>query len=117
MKDPSHWYIYDYLDTVYDTDLRRYPAGTTLVQWVEQEGFKDVSSLIVEHIRNIHVGDAVLRDPVLKHKATSQLALLDEGTHQAGMEGIQWALFAARKKEHVTFRSEINVKMFLGQKK
>lgn len=117
-EGPSHWYIYDYFDTVYDTDLRRYPSGSSLINWMEQDGFHTISEQTVENIRNIHVGDAVLKDPFLKHNATSQLALLDDATYQTGMERIQQALEDAKEKnERIIFRSEINVKMFLGYKK
>ncbi|MBL8063521.1 MAG: class I SAM-dependent methyltransferase [Anaerolineales bacterium] len=113
----SNWYIYDYFDTVYDTDLRRYPAGSSILQWMEQEGFHNISSQTAEHIRNIHVGDAVLKDPFLKHNATSQLALLSEETYQAGMQRIRQALADAKEKAaRIVFRSEIPVKMFLGYK-
>ncbi|MFM8367607.1 MAG: hypothetical protein ACKOBD_02490, partial [Chloroflexota bacterium] len=103
--------------TVYDTDLRRYPAGNSVLQWMEQEGFHNISSQTAENINNIHVDDAVLNDPFLKHNATSQLALLEEDVYQAGLERIKQALAAANeKKERIVFRSEINVKMFLGYK-
>ncbi|MBI5822751.1 MAG: class I SAM-dependent methyltransferase [Chloroflexi bacterium] len=115
--ETSSWYIYNYFDTVYDTDLRRYPAGTSVMKWMEQDGFKDISSQTVERIHNIHVGDAVLKDPFIKHNATSQLALLSEETYQAGMKKIHVALADAKtKNERIVFRSEINVKMFLGHK-
>jgi ubiquinone/menaquinone biosynthesis C-methylase UbiE len=116
--DTSSWYIYNYFDTVYDTDLRRYPAGTSVMKWMEQDGFRDVSSQIVERIQNVHKGDEVLNDPFIKHNATSQLALLSEETYQSGMERINEALMDAKERsEQVVFRSEINVKMFLGYKK
>ncbi|MDP1544916.1 MAG: class I SAM-dependent methyltransferase [Anaerolineales bacterium] len=115
--DESSWYIYNYFDTVYDTDLRRYPSGKSLLQWMEQEGFKNTSVQTVEHIKNIHVGEAALKDPFLKHNATSQLALLDEETYQAGMERIRQTLAEANaKRERIVFRSEIDVKMALGFK-
>lgn len=114
----SNWYIYDYFDTVYDTDLRRYPAGRSILQWMAQEGFQNISVQTAENIRNIHVGDAVLKDPFLKHNATSQLALLDEATYRSGMERIHEALNQAKeKKKRIVFRSEINVEMWLGYKK
>ncbi len=116
--DTSSWYIYNYFDTVYVTDLLRYPAGTSIAKWMEQDGFKDISSQTVEQIKNIHVGDAVLKDPFIKHNATSQLALLSEETYQAGVKRINEALVEAKEKnERIVFRSEINVKMFLGYKK
>lgn len=74
----SNWYIYDYFDTVYNTDLRRYPSGQAVLKWMEQEGFRQIADKTVEHIQNAHIGDAVLKDPFLKHSATSQLALLEE---------------------------------------
>lgn len=116
--DTSSWYIYNYFDTVYATDLRRYPSGASLLKWMEQEGFKDISSQTVEHIQNIHAGDAVLKDPFIKHNATSQLALLSEETYQAGLIKINEALAKAKEKhEQIDFRSEINVEMFMGYKR
>lgn len=109
-----HWYIYDYFDTVYDTDLRRYPSGESVLRMMKAEGFENVSSQTVEHIQNIHVGEAVLNDPFLKHDATSQLALLSEETYQAGLTNIKQTI--AQAKETIVFRSDIQVKMFLGVK-
>ncbi len=79
--------------------------------------FTDISSQTVERIQNIHDGDAVLNDPFIKHNATSQLALLSEETYQTGLKRINEALLDAKEKnERIVFRSEINVKMFLGYK-
>jgi SAM-dependent methyltransferase len=113
----SNWYAYDYFDTVYDTDLRRYPSGNSVLTWMEQAGFHSVTSQVVEHIQNVHVGEAILNDPFLKHNATSQLALLDEQNYEAGLERIKQALDAAKESgEKILFRSDIHVKMFLGYK-
>ncbi|MBK6646646.1 MAG: class I SAM-dependent methyltransferase [Anaerolineales bacterium] len=113
----SNWYIYDYFDHVYDTDLKRYPAGSSVLQWMEQEGFHKIDSKAAEHIRNIHVGEAVLTDPFLKHNATSQLALLNEADYRAGLERIHQALTEAKEKnERIVFSSEIDVRMILGFK-
>lgn len=113
----SNWYIYDYFDTVYDTDLRRYPSGKSVSEWMEQEGFRPVSLQTVEEIRNIHVGDAVLNDAFLKHNATSQLALLDQTLYEAGMGRIRSALAGAKERgEYIVFRSEIDVKLVQGFK-
>ncbi|HCK67569.1 MAG TPA: hypothetical protein DHW49_15015, partial [Anaerolineae bacterium] len=68
----------------------------------------------VEHIQNLHVGEAVLKDPFLKHDATSQLALLNEEQYQAGIEKIKQDI--TNTKGQVVFRSEIQVKMFMGIK-
>jgi hypothetical protein len=71
----------------------------------------------VEHICNVHVGEAVLRDPFLKKSATSQLALVDEKEYAAGIERIKSAVAAAlERNERIVFSSDIQVKMFLGYK-
>jgi len=74
----SAWYIYGYFDGVYKTDTKRYPAGVSVMQWMIEQRFQNVSSETVERILNIHEGRQVLEDPFLKHSATSQLALLSD---------------------------------------
>ncbi len=114
----SSWYVYNYFDDVYDTDLRRYPSGGAVLTLMEKAGFAEVSSQVVERIQNLHVGEAVLKDPFLKHNATSQLALLSEEKYQAGMERIRAALEEAKERnEKVVFQSNLFVKMFLGFKR
>lgn len=111
------WYIYKYFDGVYETDTKRYPSGVSVMQWMNEFGFKNISSETVERILNIHQGQKVLDDPFLKHSATSQLALLSDEEYQLGIRKIHLALNQAEaKKEAINFRSEIPVKMFLGYK-
>ncbi len=112
-----YWYIYQYFDGVYETDLRRYPSAPDVARWMSAEGLQNVSVRVAEEIRNIHVGEAALNDPFLKHDATSQLALLDEAEYQRGMERIRAALARAQERgETIAFRSEIDVKMICGFK-
>lgn len=113
----TNWYIYNYFDGVFDTDLRRYPAGRSVLKWMENTGFKSVSSQNVEHILNMHMDSSVLHDPFLKQNASSQLALLSEAVYQAGIEKIKQAIAEAKSHNvQVTFSSDIYVKMFLGYK-
>ena len=113
----TKWYAYDYFDGVYDTDLRRYPSGTSMLEWMKDAGFENISTQTVEHIQNIHVGEGILRDPFLKQNATSQLALLDKDVYDAGVERIKLALAEAGKNnETIVFNADIQVKLFLGYK-
>ena len=113
----TKWYIYDYFDGVYDTDLRRYPAGRSVLKWMESTGLQNVSSQNVEHILNIHMDASVLHDPFLKQNASSQLALLSEEVYQTGIEKIKQAIAEAKSRNtQITFSSDIYVKMFLGYK-
>jgi len=115
--DPANWYIYHYFDGVYETDLRRYPSGKSVLSWMNAEGFQNISAQEVEKIMNIHVDDGVFNDPFIKHNATSQLALLSAEKYQSGLKKIREALEQARtKNERLVFRSQISVKMFLGYK-
>ena len=113
----TKWYAYDYFDGVYDTDLRRYPSGRSLRACMKKVGFEKISSRTVEHIRNIHVGEGILRDPFLKQNATSQLALLDKNVYAAGVERIKRALAEAENHdESIVFNADIQIKMLLGYK-
>jgi ubiquinone/menaquinone biosynthesis C-methylase UbiE len=113
----SAWYIYTYFNGVYETDKKRYPAGVSVMQWMNEYGFYNISSETVERILNIHEGRNVLHDPFLKHSASSQLALLSEEEYQAGVRKINLALEQAEAREEaIAFRSEIPVKMLLGYK-
>ena len=111
------WYIYNYFEDVYDTDLRRYPSGRSVMDWMKADGFQNVSAQEVEKIVNIHVGDGVFNDPFIKQNATSQLALLSAEKYQSGLKRIRETLEQARAgNERIVFRSQISVKMFLGYK-
>jgi len=113
----TRWYIYDYFEGVYDTDLRRYPAGRSVLKWMGCAGFQDISSRNVEHILNLHMDASVLHDPFLKQNASSQLALLSEEVYQAGIEKIKLAIAESKQRNaQITFSSDIYVKMFLGHK-
>lgn len=113
----NRWYFYDYFESVYDTDLGRYPSGQAVLDWMQADGFQDITVQDVEHISNMHVGRGVLKDPFLKQSATSQLALLSEQTYLAGIKKIKAALTEAEaKQERIIFQSDIYVKMFLGFK-
>jgi SAM-dependent methyltransferase len=113
----SKWYIYDYFNGVLDTDLRRYPSGRSVMHSMDAEGFINASTKTVEHILNVHVGDAVLRDPFLKKSATSQLALLSDQEYASGIRRLEQAIASASaRQEKIIFSSDIHVQMFLGYK-
>ncbi len=111
------WYIYEYFDSVYETDLQRYPSAKSILHEMQETGFQNPAAETVEHIHNVHIGKNVLDDPFLKHNATSQLALLSDETYQTGMRKIKEKLEqSTAAKELITFRSDFPVKMLLGYK-
>lgn len=115
--DSTHWYIYEYFEAVRANDLERYPASEHVLQWLKEAGFENPAQQAVEHIRNLHVGSAVLRDPYLRHNASSQLALLSAQQYAAGMQRIQAAIEEAeRNQTRVIFQSDFWVNMYVGVK-
>ena len=116
-EERTTWYIYNYFNDVYDNDIRRYPSGNSILNWMQEEGFGNISSQTAEHILNVHVGEAVLSDPFLKHNSTSQLALLSSDSYQSGLQNIKSAITEAEaRNEYISFRSDFFVKMYLGYK-
>jgi len=113
----GNWYIYDYFDTVYETDLTRYPSSGAIKNWMRQEGFENIERQDVEHVLNVHLGEGVLNDPFIKHNATSQLALLSEERYLNGIEKIKTDLKTAQLNDkQIIFKSDFWVKMFTGYK-
>jgi ubiquinone/menaquinone biosynthesis C-methylase UbiE len=107
------WYVYDYFQGVLETDLRRFPSGSTILAWMQAEGFQNVTSKQVEHISEIYLGKDVLNNPFLRKNSCSQLALLSEEAYQAGLEKIEAAI---AHEEQLPFRNELHIKMFTGFK-
>ena len=108
-----NWYFYDYFDTVYETDLKRYPSGNALTDMMKGTGFRNIERRDVEHVLSIHKGEQVLNDPFLKQNATSQLALLNRETYEAGIEKIKADL---KKDNRMVFKSDFWVRMVMGIK-
>jgi SAM-dependent methyltransferase len=88
----DRWYLYDYFVGTDETDLRRFPSGGAVLDWMIAAGFARVDWRVVEHIRGQHVGRAVLEDPILQKHGTSQLALLTDEAYTTGMSRIRTAL-------------------------
>jgi SAM-dependent methyltransferase len=113
----GNWYIYDYFDTVYETDLKRYPSSGAIKNWMKQAGFENIERQDVEHILNLHMGEGVLNDPFIKQNATSQLALLSEDSYEEGIEKIKADLKSAQLNDRqIVFKSDFWVKMYTGYK-
>lgn len=111
------WYIYDYFESVHETDLLRYPSGGMVRSAMRQAGFEDFQARDAEHIHNLFMNEDVLNDPFIKHSATSQLALLNEDQYQRGLDRIRSEIRSVRERGgQVLFRSDFWVRMFTGRK-
>jgi SAM-dependent methyltransferase len=109
------WYVYDYFDGVYETDLRRFPSWGMVLDWMVDEGLGRAECRQVEHIQQRMVGREVLRDPFLAKDSCSQLTLLTDEAYAAGIARIEDALREAEAaaKQRV-FTTDLSLAMLVG---
>jgi ubiquinone/menaquinone biosynthesis C-methylase UbiE len=110
------WYVYDYFEGAYGTDLRRFPSWGTVMDWMTEEGLVDVGCHIVERFRSDLVGRAVLDHPFLRKESCSQLALLSDEAYAAGLCRIEAALAEAEATgEEIVFPDDVSLAMISGR--
>ena len=83
------WYVYDYFDTVYENDLKRFPSLELLKSLLAAEKFDNIEVKIVEEIHLNRFGSDVLNDPFLEKQNCSQLANLSDQDYQMGINKIK----------------------------
>lgn len=111
------WYVYDFFEGTYDTDLRRFPSWDTLGGWMAASSFRQIAWQVAEQIVDHKIGRAVLEDPFLQKHACSQLALLTDEAYTAGIRRIEAALAGAGAAgETLTFPTDILLGMMVGKK-
>jgi SAM-dependent methyltransferase len=109
------WYIYDYFEGIYETDLRRFPSWGTVMDWMVKEGLVDVGCRIVERFASDLIGRAVLSHPFLRKESCSQLALLSDEAYAAGLRHIEAALIKAEAAgKEIVFPDDVSLAMISG---
>jgi ubiquinone/menaquinone biosynthesis C-methylase UbiE len=109
------WYVYRYFEGVYETDLERFPSWREIEGWMVEQGLREVTCRVVEHIWNPLTGRAVLDDPFIRKGSSSQLALLSEAVYNAGLRRIQEALDEAEARgETLHFPVDNPLAMIVG---
>jgi SAM-dependent methyltransferase len=104
----DRWYLYDYFDGTYETDLRRFPSSGTLTDWLIAARFDRVEWSVAEHLRGRHTGRAVLDDYFLQKHSTSQLALLSDDAYAAGLARLHADLDEAEAAgQMLSFEAEV----------
>lgn len=91
----DRWYLYDYFEGTREADLRRFPSGGMVLDWMTAAGFHSVEWQAAERIRNRLMGREVLDSHFLQKHGTSQLALLTDAAYTAGLSKIKAALAEA----------------------
>jgi SAM-dependent methyltransferase len=112
------WYIYDYFEGTYETDLRRFPALAEQEEMLRRAGFGDVSSPLVENIDSSLVGEAAFESYYLRKDACSQFILLSDEAYQAGINRMRAKIVEAKAKgESIIFRTQLKNRMCYGFKR
>jgi SAM-dependent methyltransferase len=112
------WYVYDYFEGTYDTDLERFPPWASVRTWVETAGFTDLELVPVEHIQALHRGREVFQDPFLHKNACSQLALLSDKAYEAGLQRIRQAITQADAGgKPISFETEFEISLLTGYRR
>lgn len=111
------WYIYQYFDSAFETDQRRFPGWDGLQELADRAGFIQIEKRDIEHIQDPKHGRQVLCDPFLAKGSCSQLALLTDEEYQAGLTRIREDLDRAEARgEVLRFTSDIALAMLSGRK-
>jgi ubiquinone/menaquinone biosynthesis C-methylase UbiE len=83
------WYVYDYFDSVYENDLKRFPSLEFLPKLLKDNRFANIEIKVVEKVHHEKIGNEGLNDPFLKKHYCSQLANLSDGEYEKGINKIK----------------------------
>jgi ubiquinone/menaquinone biosynthesis C-methylase UbiE len=112
----DRWYVYDYFEGTYETDLARFPSWGMVLDWLVAAGFERVEWKPVEQILDQKMGRAIFADLFVQKHACSQLALLSDEAYAAGLERIEAALVAAEARgETLTFHTDLLLAMLTSR--
>lgn len=106
------WYVYEYFEGTYETDLARFASREMLRGWLSAAGFVRVESRVIHEIDDELAGRAILDDLFIEKHSTSQLALLSDDAYRTGVRRIRAAIARAEAtRRQVTFRSRLQLVM------
>ncbi len=109
------WYVYEYFEGVYETDLARFPSWETVIDWMRAAGFQQVERRPVERIIDHKTSATVLDDPFLQKHTSSQLALLSDTEYATGVQRIKTAIAEAEAAGNtLRFPTELIMEMVWG---
>lgn len=94
-RGEDRWYVYDYFEGTYATDLHRFPSTKTILNWMQVAGFNHTEWHVAERVIHEYQAQEVLNYPGSPKLRTSQLALLTDSAYANGIERIKIALAEA----------------------
>jgi ubiquinone/menaquinone biosynthesis C-methylase UbiE len=115
--DPSidnDWYVYNYFDSVYENDLKRFPTLEFLKNKLLTQNFTKVEIKSVEEVNNARIGKDIFNDPFLQKQSCSQLANLSDEEYQFGIDKI---INQINKNPRTVFKTSVIFYLVTAKKK
>lgn len=81
----DNWYIFDYFDGVFETEVKRFPNTEKLKQCIVDSGFKENFFEIVDVVNREKTNYEIFDDLFLVKNATSELALISQEEYDLGI--------------------------------
>jgi ubiquinone/menaquinone biosynthesis C-methylase UbiE len=106
------WYIYDFFDSVFEKDLKRFPSFDMIELWMKETGLRNVEKNIVESIISDMTGGDVFNDTFLLKDQSSQLASLSDKEYSIGINRIKEAV---EKDPGMIFPVRMNFTLISGK--
>jgi SAM-dependent methyltransferase len=108
------WYVYDYFESVYENDLKRFPSLELLKRLLEAEKLVDIEIKVAEEVFGERIGEDVLSDHFLGKKHCSQLANLSDEEYQKGIDKIKNKI---KKNPKTVFKTSVIFYLVSAKKK
>lgn len=108
------WYVYDYFDSVYENDLKRFPSLELLEKMLGAQKFDDIKIREIEKVYNERIGEDVFNDPFLNKYHCSQLANLSNKEYQKGIDNI---IIQITKNPKTVFKTSVIFYLVSAKKK
>lgn len=82
----NKWYIFDYFDGVFDTEVKRFPNTEKLRNCITESGFKENLFEIVDVVNREKTNYEIFDDLFLVKDATSELSLISQEEYDNGIK-------------------------------
>ena len=106
----DQWYVYDYFPKSIEIDQQRYPAASSLREWMMEAGFESCITREVEHWIIRLPAREILKQGRLDKTATSQLAVLTDEQYRRGIQRINADIDRAEEKgETLSLSSDLRL--------
>jgi ubiquinone/menaquinone biosynthesis C-methylase UbiE len=104
----KNWYVYNYFESVYQNDLKRFLPVEKTKSILDRTGFTKITVTVVDKIYSKRIGSEVFNDPFLQKNHSSQLADLTDYEYENGIKKMEDQI---NKNPNIEF--ETSIKFYL----